>query len=155
MLRSMSMSVSRWIAAAAFCAWSVVRIEVPGHRRTERDLRRLFVADLADQQHVGVGAQDRPQSVRERESGARVHLDLVEPFHAVLDGILDRRQLPVRGVEQPQAREQVVVLPEAVGPTTTTAPNGCSTARSSAAWLPGDMPRASRESGASPCDSIR
>ena len=51
--------------------------------------------------------------------------------------------------------KSVVVLPDPVGPTTTTAPNGCEIACSSEEWLRGDIPRASSESGASPCDSIR
>ena len=33
--------------------------EVAGHRGAERDLRRLLVTDLADEEDVGVGAQDR------------------------------------------------------------------------------------------------
>ena len=36
-----------------------------GHRGAERDLGGLLVADLADEEDVGVGAQDRPQAVGE------------------------------------------------------------------------------------------
>ena len=63
---------------------------VPGERGFERDLRRLEVADLADHQHVGVAAQDRAQARGERQSGALVHLQLVDVGQPVLDWILDR-----------------------------------------------------------------
>ena len=62
MLRSMFMSVSRWIAEAAVWACSVVRTRWPGHRRAKRDLGRFLVADLADEEHVRVRAQHRPQA---------------------------------------------------------------------------------------------
>ena len=52
--------------------------EVAGQCRLDRDARRLAVADLADHHDVGVGTQDRPQRVREREPGARVDLHLVD-----------------------------------------------------------------------------
>ena len=39
--------------------------EVAGHARLHRDPGRLLVADLADEQHVGVAAQDRPEPSRE------------------------------------------------------------------------------------------
>ena len=78
--------------------------EVAGHRSAERDLGRLLVADLADEQHVGVGAKHRAKAVREREPRPRVDLDLIQACGAVLDRILDRRQLPVRRVEHLQAR---------------------------------------------------
>ena len=80
--------------------------QVAGHRGAKGDLGRFLVADLADEQHVRVRAQHRPQAVREREPGPRVDLDLVEAVDAILDGILDRRQLPVRRVEDLQAGEE-------------------------------------------------
>ncbi len=42
--------------------------QVPGQRRLDRDLRGLAVADLADHDHVGVGAHHRAQA-RRRTSG--------------------------------------------------------------------------------------
>ena len=50
---------------------------VPGHRGLEGDVGRLFVADLADEDHVGVGAEDRAEAAGERQAGPRVDLDLV------------------------------------------------------------------------------
>ena len=44
---------------------------VAGHRGLEGDVGRLVVADLADEDHVGVGAEDRAQAGGEREAGAR------------------------------------------------------------------------------------
>ena len=42
--------------------------EVTGQRRLDRDLGRLEVADLADQDHVGRAAQHRLQDAREVDS---------------------------------------------------------------------------------------
>ena len=45
--------------------------EMARHRGLDRDPRRLLVADLADEQHVGIGAEDRAQAAREREPALR------------------------------------------------------------------------------------
>ena len=42
--------------------------EVTGERGLHRDARGLDVADLTDEDRVGVLAQDRPQTVRERDA---------------------------------------------------------------------------------------
>ena len=55
-LGSTPMSLSRAIELAALCACSVREHEVAGHGRLDRDARRLLVADLADEEHVGVGS---------------------------------------------------------------------------------------------------
>ena len=73
--------------------------DVAGHRRLERDLGGLLVADLADEDHVGVGAEDRAQAGGEGEAGARVDLDLVGVRHLVLDRVLDRRDQALVAVE--------------------------------------------------------
>ena len=59
--------------------------EVARQRRLHGDLGGLEVADLADHDHVGVLPHDRAQRVREREVDLRLHLDLVDPGHLVLD----------------------------------------------------------------------
>ena len=66
--------------------------EVAGLRRVQRDLHRLGVAHLADQDDVGVLAQRRPQRLGE---GRRVLADLALADHALvvlvheLDRVLD------------------------------------------------------------------
>ena len=69
------------------------------HRRADRDLGGLLVADLADQDRVGIGAQDRPEPAREGQPRADVHLDLVDAGGHVLDRILDRHQRAVGRVQ--------------------------------------------------------
>src|SRR5262249_10928347 len=50
--------------------------EVPREGGLDRDLRRLEVADLADQDRVGVLAQDRAEAARVGEADLLVDLDL-------------------------------------------------------------------------------
>ena len=153
-----SMSMSRQALDGRCCRLSVQRRQdqVAGHRRSKRDLRRLLVTDLADQEHVRVRAEDRAQAAGERESGARVDLDLVEPFDAVLDGILDRRQLPVRRVESWRQREERRRLARARGADDDDGAerllDRCAGVRRGCA---ADMPSASSEAGPRPCESIR
>ena len=79
---------------------------VAGHGGLEGDVGRLLVADLADEDHVGVGAEDRAQAAGERQAGARVDLDLVGVRHLVLDRVLDRRDLALVAVEPAERRVQ-------------------------------------------------
>src|SRR5690606_606833 len=64
--------------------------EVTGEGRLDRDLGRLLVADLTEQDHVRVGTQDRAQRRGAGEAGLDVHLHLVDAGDAVLDRVLDR-----------------------------------------------------------------
>ena len=50
--------------------------------------------------------------------------------------------------------KSVVVFPEPVGPTATTAPNGWETASERSARPRGDIPRSLSDDGASPCERI-
>ena len=52
--------------------------EVAGQRRLHGDPRGLDVADLADQDDVGVLAQDRLEAAGEGDAGLLVDLDLVD-----------------------------------------------------------------------------
>ena len=61
-----------------------------GLRGLHRDLRGLLVADLADQDDVGILAEDRAERARERQLGLLVDLRLVDAGNLVLDRILDR-----------------------------------------------------------------
>ena len=74
--------------------------EVPGERGLQRDRRRLGVADLADEDDVGVLAQDRAQPRREGEARARVGLSLVDRRDVDLDGVLQRHHVHARRVEE-------------------------------------------------------
>ena len=78
--------------------------EVSCHRSAEGDLGGFLVANLADEQHVGIRAQHGSEAVREAQPGPRVDLDLVESGRAVLDRVLDRRQLAVGRVQHLEAR---------------------------------------------------
>ena len=87
----------------------VVRVQrrehhVPGECRLDRHLRRLGVPDLADHDHVGVGAQDRAQRRGERHVRLDVDLHLVDAGQPVLDRILDRDDVDLRPVDLGECR---------------------------------------------------
>ncbi len=65
------------------------KYEVTGQRRLDGDLRRLHVSNLADENHIGVMSQDRPQSFRKGQSRLARDLYLVDAVELILDGILD------------------------------------------------------------------
>ena len=79
---------------------------MPGERRLDGDLGRLAVADLANQQYVGVLPHDRAQGRREGESGLLVHLHLHDARDAVLDGVLHGDDVQVALLEPLQRRVQ-------------------------------------------------
>ena len=64
--------------------------EVAGLRGLHRDLRGLLIADLADEDDVGILPQDGAQRARERQLRLLVHLRLVDAGNLVLDRIFDR-----------------------------------------------------------------
>ena len=74
--------------------------EVAGGGRLHRDPSCFLVTDLADEDDVGVAAQDRAQPARKGEAGGRVDLDLADAGHLVLDRVLDRDEDALRLVEQ-------------------------------------------------------
>ena len=67
--------------------------EVSGERRLHRDLRRLLVADFADEDDVRVLAQNRAQRRRERQSGLLLYLHLHDALHPVFDRVFDRHDV--------------------------------------------------------------
>ena len=67
--------------------------EVAGEGGLHRDPGRLGVADLADEDDVGVLAEDRPEPFGEGDAGGFVDLDLVDRGQHVLDRILDRHDV--------------------------------------------------------------
>src|SRR5690606_8608822 len=62
--------------------------EVTGERRLDGDLRRLEIADLADEDHVRVLAEEGAQRRSEGQADLRLARDLVDPLHLVLDRVL-------------------------------------------------------------------
>ena len=78
--------------------------EVTGERGLDGDLRGLVVADLTDEYDVRVRTQDRTQRARERQAGLDVRLDLVDPRHAVLDGVLNGDDVDLRLADDVERR---------------------------------------------------
>jgi len=73
--------------------------EMTRQRRLHGYLGSLVITDLPDQDHVRVGAQDRPQPAREGEACPGVYLDLIDAVENGLDWILDRHDRPLAIVE--------------------------------------------------------
>jgi hypothetical protein len=90
--------------------------EMAGHRRLDRDRRGLWVAHLADQEHVRVGAEDRPEPAREAEAALGVDLDLVDAVEPVLDRVLDRHHDAIASVQVVEGPVQGRRLPGAGRP---------------------------------------
>src|SRR5205823_2183400 len=65
---------------------------------------RLFVADLPDHDHVGGLPQNVLQEIGEIDADLGADLRLPYVAHRVLDGVLDRVDLPRAGVEVLQTR---------------------------------------------------
>ena len=61
--------------------------QVTGERCLDRDLRRLFVADLADHDDVGILAQESAQRAGEGQPDPWFDVQLVDPAELVLHGI--------------------------------------------------------------------
>src|SRR2546426_739598 len=74
-----------------------IQAALTGH--LDGDLRRLEVADLADEDHVRVLPNDVPEPRGEREADLRLHVDLVDALELVLDRVLDGDDLPVGRVD--------------------------------------------------------
>jgi hypothetical protein len=90
--------------------------EVARLRGLERDARRLVVADLADEDHVGVLAQHRAQHARERETLLLVDVDLVDALQLILDRVLDRDDVRRPGADRADERVERRRLAAARGP---------------------------------------
>ncbi len=67
--------------------------QVSGHRCVHGRLRGLGIANLADQNHVGILTQDGAKHARKRQAGALVSLDLRDAVDLVLNRILDRNDI--------------------------------------------------------------
>jgi hypothetical protein len=98
--------------------------QVARQRRLHGDLRRLKVADLADQDDVRVLTQEASQQLARRSAPPRVHLALAQPVDVVLDRVLGRQDLGLDVVELRERRVQRRRLARARGPVTITMPLG-------------------------------
>ncbi len=77
--------------------------EVAGHRRLHRHRRGLDVADLADEDDVGILPQDRAEDVGERVALLVVDRDLRAALEVVLDRVLDRDRVALLDVDLAKA----------------------------------------------------
>ena len=71
-----------------------------GKGRLDGDFRRFAVTDLPDQNYIRVLPDNRPQSGGKSQINFRIHLNLPDAFHLVLDGILDSNDIDVRLVDR-------------------------------------------------------
>ena len=84
------------MAPGASLVCSVEKTRWPVSDGLDGDLGRLQVADLADQDHVGVLAQDVAQAGGEGQADLGLHRDLVHALELVLDRVLDGDDLARR-----------------------------------------------------------
>ena len=89
----MPMSRSRVIVLGASLVCSVLNTSVAGERGLHGDLGRFQVANLADQDLVGVLPQDGPQAVGERVADRGVDRHLDDAVDVVLDRVFGGDQL--------------------------------------------------------------
>ena len=82
-----------------------------GHRGPEGHLRRLRVANFADQDDVGVLPQQASHTAGERQAGGLVDRGLTNPPHRVLDRVLQGHDVDRLGIEMIQHRVQGGGLP--------------------------------------------
>ena len=64
--------------------------EMAGFRRLHGDFGGFGVADFADENDVRVLAQNRAQAARKGQSGARIHLHLIDAFKLVFNRVFNR-----------------------------------------------------------------
>ena len=105
MYGSIPMSTSRVTAFGRVVGVQRGEHQVAGERRLQRDLRRLLVADLADQHDVGVLPEDRPQRRGEGEPRLLVHLHLHDVLaQPVLHRVFHRHDVDALALDQPDRR---------------------------------------------------
>ena len=77
-----------------------------GLRGPERNVRSLLIADLADEDHVGILTENRSQPARERHACLGVDLHLVHARDLHLDRILECDDVVGRRPDGAQRRVQ-------------------------------------------------
>ncbi len=93
------MSTRRVTAATASLVCRVVSTRWPVSEALQRQLGGLRVADLADEDDVGVLAQDAAQAAGEGQAGALVHLHLRDAGDLHLDRVLEGDDVAVGGAD--------------------------------------------------------
>jgi len=96
--------------------------QVAGERRLDGDLGRFEVANLADHDDVGILPQKRAQSRREVQPDIFMHLNWLMPGRLYSTGSSAVQMLSLKVFSSERAEYRVVVLPEPVGPVTSTIP---------------------------------
>ena len=80
-------------------------------RRFDGNLGSLEVPDLADEDDVGVLAEEASESGGEVEADLLARLDLVDPRKVELDRVLGRHDVHLGGVDALEGRVEGVGLP--------------------------------------------
>ncbi len=100
----MPRSNSRVIVAGASLVWSVLSSRWPVCAACSAMPAVSCVANLADEDDVGILAQDRPQAAGERQAGLGVDLHLVDAVELQLDRILERDDVVGRRLDRVERR---------------------------------------------------
>ena len=78
--------------------------QVPGEGGIDGNGGGLLITNFSQHDHIGRLAEHGAQGRREGHADFRIHLDLVDAGHLVLDRFLDRDDFPVGLVHVVQAR---------------------------------------------------
>src|SRR5205823_9838664 len=99
--RSEEIVLDAHIDKPCYCTWRIIRMERAKDQMArksgpDRNVGSLEIANLSDHDDVGILTDDVTQSRSECKTDLRIHVDLIDAIHLILDRIFDRDDLANR-----------------------------------------------------------
>ena len=90
-------------------AWGVVGVDggenqMPGQGGSDGNLCSLRISNFSHHDDIGRLTEEGSQGPGKGETNFFIHLNLIDPFHVVLDGILYSEDVDIRGIETGEGR---------------------------------------------------